>query len=143
MPGLNIRAMANTAIQAVNPDVTVMILRSTGSTTDASGHRTGTYTPVYARAQVQATSYNDRIMLDSLNIQGVSRIVYLEAAVVGIIRIDKAGGDQIVFPPGLMPEDTPNPVTGKAPVWLVTHVLEVYSSGWRKVSCTLQDSFSP
>lgn len=142
MPGLNLRGIANAAIQSVNPDVIVTIMRSTGSTTDEAGTQTPTYEPMSARAQVQPTSYNDRNMLDGLNIQGVSRIVYLEGDVTGIIRIDERGGDQIVFPAGLMPEDAPDPVTGKAPIWQVTAVLEAYASGWRKCSVTLQASYS-
>lgn len=142
MPGLNLRAIANNAIQGVNPDVIVTIMRSTGSTTNAAGQRTPTYEPMSARAQVQPTSYNDRVTLDGLNIQGVSRIVYLEAAVTGIIRIDKVGGDQIVFPANLMPEDRPDPVTGAQKVWQVTAVLEAYASGWRKCSCTMQASYT-
>lgn len=142
MPGLNLRAIANSAIQGVNPDVIVTIMRSTGYTTDGSGKRTPTFEPMSARAQVQPTSYNDRNMLDGLNIQGVSRIVYLEAAVTGVIRIDKKGGDQIIFPANLMPEDAPDPVTGAPKVWQVTTILEAYASGWRKCACTMQNSFT-
>ena len=128
--------------KGINPDVIVTIQRSIGYTTNAAGQRVPTYVPMSARAQVQPTSYNDRVTLDGLNIQGVSRIVYLEAAVTGIIRIDKKGGDQIIFPASLMPEDAPDPVTGNQKVWQVTAILEAYASGWRKCSCTMQNSYS-
>lgn len=140
MPGLNLRGIANRAIQGVNPNVLVEILRSTGYTTDDSGNRTPTFESIYASVQVQPVSYSDRAQLDGLNIQGVSRIVYLSAAVVGVIRIQQKGGDQIIFPLNLMPEDAPDPDTGLAPVWQITAVLEAYASGWRKCSCTLQSA---
>jgi len=142
MPGINLRGIANRAIQRVNPDVMVTINRSTGYEINDAGTQIPTYEEMTARAQVQPTSYSDQQKLDGLNIQGVSRIVYLEADVAGIIRIDKRGGDQIVFPAGLMPEDAPDPVTGNPPVWQVTSVLEAYASGWRKCSVTLQASYS-
>lgn len=140
MPGLNLRGIANRAIQPVNPNVYATILRSTGYTIDGSGNRTPTFDTIYASVQVQSVSYSDRAQLDGLNIQGVSRIVYLSADVVGVIRIQQKGGDQIIFPLSLMPEDAPDPDTGLAPVWQITAVLEAYASGWRKCSCTLQSA---
>lgn len=143
MPGPNLRGIANAAIQSINPDTIVTILRATGTTKDSNGNRTPTYEPYQARAQVQSASYSDRAQLDGLQITGITRVVYLEAAVATAIRIQKTGGDAMVFPPGVMPEDIPDPVTGRSPLWQITAVLEAYGSIWRKVAVTLQATYSP
>lgn len=137
MPGLNLRNIANGAIQGLNPNVMATIRRSTGYTTDASGKRTPTFQDITIAVQIQPISTGDMQKLDNLNIQGVHRAIYVSAEVEAMIRVDKKGGDQIIFAPGVMPEDNDS-----ATKWIVSAVLEVYQSGWRKVACTLQASYS-
>ncbi|MGE8129011.1 hypothetical protein ACQKQD_18720 [Methylobacterium sp. NPDC080182] len=137
MPGLNLRNIANSAIQGLNPNVTATIRRAGTYTTDASGKRTPTFTEITVPVQIQPITTGDMQKLDNLNIQGVHRAIYVSAEVEAMIRVDKKGGDQIVFPQGVMPEDNDNTTR-----WIVSAVLEVYQSGWRKVAITLQNSYS-
>lgn len=126
---LNIRGVANAAIQAINPDVACELWHSTGATTAASGKRT----PVYAKSpisvQEQALEFSDLQQLDSLNIQGVRRAVYVSEQVMSVVRVHRQGGDLLVFPSGTLPEGT---------TWLAVHVLERWPA-WCKVVITLQD----
>jgi hypothetical protein len=137
MPGLNLRNIANGAIQGLNPNVIATIRRSTGYTTDASGKRIPSFTEITVPVQIQPITTGDMQKLDNLNIQGVHRAIYVSAEVEAMIRVDKKGGDQILFPRGVMPEDNDN-----ATRWIVSAVLEVYQSGWRKCAITLQNSYS-
>lgn len=137
MPGLNLRNIANSAIQGLNPNVIATIRRSAGYTTDPSGKRVPSFTEITVPVQIQPITTGDMQKLDNLNIQGVHRAIYVSAEVEAMIRVDKKGGDQIVFPRGVMPEDNDNTTR-----WIVSAVLEVYQSGWRKVAITLQNSYS-
>lgn len=126
---INVRAIANKAVQAINPDVIANLLRSTGYTTAPTGKRTPTYATAPVVVQVQALAYSDLQQLDSLNIQGVRRAIYLQTQVMSVVRVQQAGGDLIVFADGTLPEGT---------TWLAVHVLERWST-WCKVAITLQD----
>ncbi|MBN6824636.1 hypothetical protein JRF84_34305 [Methylobacterium organophilum] len=137
MPGLNLRNIANGAIQGLNPNVIATVRRAAGYTTDASGKRTPSFTEIVVPVQIQPITTGDMQKLDNLNIQGVHRAIYVSAEVEAMIRVDKKGGDQIVFPRGVMPEDNDNTTR-----WIVSAVLEVYQSGWRKCAITLQNSYS-
>lgn len=134
---MNLRALANRLTARVNPNVPAVIRRSTGYTTSASGTRTPTYTDLPVQVQVQPASTGDIQKLDALNIQGVHRVIYISAEVEAMIRVDKKGGDQIVFEAGIMPEDD------QSTRWIVSAVLEVYGHQWRKCAITLQNSYTP
>lgn len=126
---INIRGIANAAIQTVNPDVTVTVRRSAGSTSYPGGVRTPNYTDSSGVVQVQALAYGDIRQLDSLNIQGTRRAIYVTGPLFGLIRAAQKGGDILVFAPGTLPEgDT----------WLCVHVLENWPT-WTKIAITLQD----
>lgn len=125
---LNIRGIANRAVQAINPDVSCELWHSTGSTTLASGKRTPNYSKSRIKVQPQALSYSDLQQLDGLNIQGVRRAIYASAQVMSVVRVQQQGGDLLVFPAGTFPEGT---------TWLAAHVLERWPA-WCKVAITLQ-----
>jgi hypothetical protein len=124
---VNLHGIVSGHVSAVNPWVLVSIQRSTGYTTDSSGHRIPAYaSPEYIKAQVQALQYNDIAQVDGLNIQGERRAMYLDGNWDGIQRADGKGGDIITMPDGTR--------------WLVAMVLENWASvdGWVKVACTRQ-----
>lgn len=125
---MNLHSIVRTAIGAVNPEIIVSVQRSTGSTTNAAGHRVPTYAdPVEVRAQKQSLQYNDLVQLDGLNIQGKRAALYIEGNWEGVVRTDGKGGDLITMCDGS--------------VWLVALVLEDWGGreGWVKVAITLQN----
>lgn len=127
---MNLHGIASGIIGAVNPFVTVTLRRSTGYTTSPDGDRVPTYTQISGvQVQVQALSYSDIQQMDSLNIQGVRRAIYVGSEVEGLVRVGKEGGDLLTFPTGALPEGD---------IWLAAHVLEAWPT-WRKVAITLQN----
>lgn len=128
---MNLHGIVSSAIATVNPFVPVELLHSTGYATSPSGKRTPAYAePVTINVQVQALTYSDLRQLDSLNIQGVRRAVYLDGYALAVVRNLKAGGDLMIFQPGVFVEGTH---------WLVAHVLEQWPD-WYKVAITLQET---
>lgn len=125
---INVRGIANSMTQSVNPNVDCERWQSTGSTTAVTGKRTPTYAKARITVQAQALSYSDLQQLDGLNIQGVRRAVYCSAQVMSVVRVQQVGGDLLVFPSGVFPEGT---------TWLAVHVLERWPT-WCKVALTLQ-----
>jgi len=126
---MNLHGIVAPFIGTINPNVTATVKRSTGSTTNPDGSRVPTYDTFAIVAQVQALTYTDIVQLDSLNIQGVRRAIYLTGNVMALVRVDRRGGDLIVFPDGTLPEGN---------TWLAAMVLEQWPD-WVKVAITLQD----
>lgn len=133
---MNLRAIANRATQRINPNVSATIMRSDGYTTDDDGKRVPKFTPLPLQVQVQPASTGDIQKLEALNIQGVHRVIYISAEVEAMIRVDKKGGDQIIFEAGIMPEDD------QKTRWIISVVLEVWGHDWRKCAITLQNSYT-
>lgn len=117
-------------ISAVNPLVAVVLQASTGaSTTAPDGSRTPTYAaPVTLQGQVQPISTGDIRHLESLNIQGVNRAIYLEGDVSGLVRTTGQGGDLLTLTDGS--------------VYLVKAVLEQWPN-WAKCAVVLQQTLQP
>lgn len=125
---MNLRALANSITQAVNPNVPATLQISTGYTTSPRGARTPSYAaPVTVQAQVQALTFRDITQIDGLNLQGTRRAIYLYGDVEGLVRVSQKGGDLITL------TDGPN-----AGVWLVAMVLETWPD-FCKVVATLQN----
>lgn len=122
---MNVRQLANSAITAVNPNIVVSVLKSTGYTVDANRRQVPSYAAaVTGPAQVQALSGSDLKQLEGLNIQGVMRAIYLRGVLAGVIRPSNTGGDLIL-------------IDGQK--WLVVKVLEPWA-GWTKAVIVLQES---
>lgn len=126
---INVRAIANSAIQVVNPDVAAELWKNMSYETASTGKRTPVYRKLPITVQVQALGYSDLQQLDGLNIQGVRRKIYVRNQVASVIRVRQKGGDLVVFPKGVLPEGT---------TWLAAHVLERWTK-WCTVAITLQD----
>jgi hypothetical protein len=125
---MNLHAIVRGPISAVNPDVTGRVYVSTGNSTQTSGKRT----PTYQRyddigMQVQPLSMQDvgRLeQMDSINLEGVMRAVYVNGAPKGIDRAEMKGGDVLYF---------------LSNYWLVVAVLEPWDvAGWTKVGAAKQ-----
>lgn len=122
---MNIRQLANSAITAINPNIVVSVLKSTGYTVDANRRQVPSYAAaVTGPAQVQALSGSDLKQLEGLNIQGVMRAIYLRGVLAGVIRPSNTGGDLILI------DDQK---------WLVVKVLEPWPN-WTKAVIVLQES---
>lgn len=131
---INLRGIANSVTQVLNPNVFAQLWSSTGATTSESFKRTPNYSKSTIVIQLQAMDDEDLKQMDSLNIQGVHRKVYCTPQVLAAIRVDRKGGDLLVFNIGICPEGT---------TWLCTHVLERWSN-WCTFAITLQnDNLSP
>jgi len=127
---MNLRKLANSVTQNVNPNQIVTWQPSSGSyTTAADGTRTPARGSSSVEVQIQPVSGSDLALVDSLNIQGVLRTVYIYGNAQGIVRVDTLGGDLFVFPeiPG-----------GTDRTWKVNQVMETWPD-WSKVVVTLQN----
>lgn len=122
---MDLRGIANGVSSTVNQNELVSVSRSTGFTVGAGGRQVPTYAaPVNGFAQVQALDGDELKQLDSLNIQGVVRAIYLRGALAGVIRPNQTGGDLVKRKNG-------------AETWLVVKVLEQWPD-WVKAAIQLQ-----
>ncbi len=124
---MQLRALANFALQAVNADQQITWLQSTGYTLDqTTGSATPTYSTQVVSGQVQPLPTDRLQQLANLNIQGVLRQVYLKGAVASAVREDGTGGDLLQFP-----ENPGAPVRS----WLVVLVDEQWTDFCRVTVC--------
>lgn len=130
---MDLRGLANNVSNAVNPNVIVSVIASTGATDGTAGNgykQTPTYAaPVIGPAQIQALDSVDLKQLDGLNLQGVLKAIYLRGALAGVVRPDSKGGDIVT-------------VAAPAPAiyigtWLVVKVFESWPL-WTKCAINRQ-----
>lgn len=95
---MNLRATANSRTQTINPNLVIELLRSNGYTVGPAFKQIPAFISVSGEAQIQALSGKDLMHLNNMNIQGVSRKVYLYGNWMGVVRSDEKGGDVLVFP---------------------------------------------
>lgn len=120
---MNLRAIANAATQAINPNTPVILKKSAGYTIDpATRKQVPAYAETPGSANIQALSSDDVNQLQGLNIQGTVRAAYLYGDVVGVVRPDQKGGDILAF---------------SGQLWLVVKVLETWPD-WCKVVINYQ-----
>ena len=125
---MNLRALANAATSAVNPNQPAILRLCTGYATSASGVQAPTYAPdANVIAQVQDLSQKDVQHLASMNIQGSQKVLFLNGEVGGMRRPAGKGPDIVILNPGASQE-----------TWLVTAVLEQWGTTWCKVAVTQQ-----
>lgn len=126
---MNLHGMASGAIASVNPMIagTVYTSQNQGTVTTLGGRRYPIYTAYPQTLQVQAISERELQHLETLNIGGVLRKVYLFGDWNSVNRINLSGGDLITF-------------YGK--LWLVKHVFETWPD-WSSVAVTLQENMVP
>jgi hypothetical protein len=122
---MNLHAIVTNIISQVNPPQVATLLTSTGYATNADGTRVPGYlAPLVLSAQVQALTAKEVQHLDSLNIQGIMRGVYLNGSIEGANRRLVKGGDLLKF---------------GGQTWLVVQVLETWDTdGWCKVAVAMQ-----
>lgn len=133
---MNLHGIVAPIISVVNPMTKVIVKFSTGYTTDAEGKQIPSYDDVPMEAQVQALSFKDLTQIEGLNINGTKRAIYLHGDVDVVSRLQRSGGDLIVFP-----SDSNVPPHLLGTIWLVSQALETWPD-WCKVAATLQNEKS-
>lgn len=129
---MDLRLLANSVTQNVNPNISATLIQNTGYTTDDAGKRTPTTTSTSVTIQVQAVDQGLLEHTDALNLEGVMRSVYLYQQAQGVVRNTAQGGDVLQFPLTF---------GGANKNWLVTHVVEDWHSSdaqWQHLIVTLQ-----
>jgi hypothetical protein len=138
---INIHAIANAAIQVINPDIDIILRRSSGFTLLPDGSQTPLYEadlPIKAQVQVETPeTFRQSPTLGvshergvGLAVQPIRRSVYIAGVTNGIDRGLALGGDLMIFPefPGQADR-----------IWLVTQVQEPWNGVWTRCVVTLQD----
>lgn len=95
---MDLHGMARGQVSAVNPETAAVLYQSTGYLTNADGSRSPQYQITSANLQVQALSTDDLKHVNSLNITGIVRKVYLPGSQwSSVVRAALRGGDIFVF----------------------------------------------
>ena len=125
----NLRAIANSVTRSINPNIPATLFVSVGDTVVNFKQVPG-YNQAAVLAQVQPLSSKDVWLLNSLNIQGAEKAVYLNGTALAINRVKQLGGDLLVFAAGVVPEGT---------TWKILASLEQWGTTWCKIAVILQD----
>lgn len=120
---INVRAIANRAIQCINPNVTAVLMANEGFDTDDSGYQVPKYSEHSISMQLQSLSTQDLEHLNLINQQGQFIYGYAKGQIEAIRRVTQKGADKIRFTAYS---------ESKEADWLVTKVIESYSD-WVKV----------
>ena len=121
---MDLRGIANTVSDTVNPNILVTVKASTGYTIGSGLKQAPTYAaPVAGFAQVQALTAADLRHLDGLNIQGATKSIILRGELNAIVRVNSQGGDIVTIGPQ---------------TWLTVAVLEQWPL-WSRCAIQLQD----
>lgn len=124
---MNLRAIANTAIQPINQNISVVVRLPNGFTKDpATLRQVPAFIDQTVQGNVQALDGDDLKQIAGLNMQGQIRAVYLYGAVAGLVRPDAQPSAELVFAHG-----------GLSGTWGVFKVLETWQN-WCKVAVVYQ-----
>jgi len=122
---MDLRSIANSVTETVNPNIAVTVQASTGYTIGAGLKQVPSYAePVSGFAQVQALTQADLRHLDGLNIQGATQSIILRGALCAVVRNNAKGGDLVQF---------------NGQTWLTVAILENWPL-WTRAALTLQVS---
>ena len=124
---MNLREIANSAIQVINPDQTITWKRSTGWQI-VNYQQVTTYEEIECLGNVQALSDEQLHHVNDLNISGVMRSVYLSQNAMGVSFRQIRGGDILTFREFEDVEPTK---------WKVVHSAETWDN-WCHVICVQQ-----
>ena len=134
---INVRGLANGAIQVVNPNIDALYAASNGYVYNAAGKRTASYladVPVIIQAQAAKSSQLKHV--ENLNAQSVYKNVWMWGNAQGVVRPDAKGGDLLRF--RIVPTSAPPLVH----TWLVVLVLETWPE-WCSLIVCLQTDGAP
>jgi hypothetical protein len=121
---MDLRGIANTVSDTVNPNISVTVKASTGYAIGSGLKQVPSYAaPVTGFAQVQALTAADLRHLDGLNIQGATKSIILRGELNAIVRVNSQGGDIVII---------------GTQTWLTVAVLEQWPL-WSRCAIQLQD----
>lgn len=130
---MNLRGIANNAIQGINPNIPVVVRLPAGYTIDPlTRKQVPAYTDTPAKGQLQALDGDDLKQIAGLNIQGTIRAMYLYGSLAGVIRPDGSPQSHVVFASN-------EAGVVKSREWGVFKVLESWQT-WCKVAIVYQES---
>lgn len=125
---MNLRGIANQAIQTVNPNISIVVSVPNGYTIDpATLIQIPAFTTQNTYGNVQALDNDDLKQIAGLNMQGQLRAVYLYGAVAGLVKPNAQPSAVLTFAHGGLSGD-----------WGVFKVLETWQN-WCKVAVVYQD----
>lgn len=121
---MDLFSMVTPAISFINPDEPVQVRRFSGYTIGAGRKQVPSYAAaVDYTAQVQDLSSADLKLIDGLNIQGTTSVIYLRGSLSAASQPDGKGGDLIMR--GSSFSET----------WLVVKIAERWSTFTRAIIC--------
>ncbi|UQZ10689.1 hypothetical protein M8G38_12860 [Providencia stuartii] len=120
---INVRSLANTAIQIVNKNIPAVLMTNEGYQTDDAGVNTAKFVNYDISVQLQSLSTQDLEHLGVINQQGQFIYGYARGQISALRRPKKKGADKMMFK--AYGEDEKSE-------WLVTQVIESYPT-WVKV----------
>lgn len=120
---MNLRSIANSAINAVNPNIPAILKINKGLKVDDTGRRISDFDEIEVMIQAQSMSTQDLALFDSLAQQGRMLNVYISGQIHALRRITQQGADKLVFT--AFGED-------KQSEWLIKSVAESFPN-WCKV----------
>ena len=129
---MNIRALANSATQLINPNVAATALKSTGSVTAADGSRAPTWQTSPVTIQAQGIPSKELQFLAGQGIAGVLRQVIAPGYWAAPQKAGGTGGDMFRFPehPG-----------GALRDWKIVQVKGMYE-GWTQAIVQMQTALA-
>lgn len=114
---INVRGLANMAIQTVNPNMPAVLRVNMGYQVAPGGVQTPVFDEFDVTIQAQSLSSQEKFNLDLINKQGEFISVYVAGAVHAIRRIEKQGSSELIFRPYGEETDA---------TWRVDQVMESY-----------------
>ena len=116
---MNLRNIANAAIQCINPDQEIVWKRSIGYTIDENYRQVPAYEEIICWGNVQSLGDEMLRQMNNLNLAGVMRSVYLSENAMGVSFRQIRGGDFLEFREYEGVEPT---------VWKVVHSAETWDN---------------
>lgn len=123
---MNLRAIANGATAAVNPNTAALLRLPDKYRTDDAGRRSSTFSDEPVTIQAQALSAAERQQFDGLLQQGQMLSVYVSGQFHVLRRIEGKGAEKLLF--AAYGESQPSE-------WLVKALLESWPNWCRVVVC--------
>lgn len=120
---INVRSLANIAIQVVNKNIPAVLMANEGYQTDDAGVNTAKFVNYDILVQLQSLSTQDLEHLGVINQQGQFIYGYARGQISALRRPKEKGADKMMFK--AYGEDEKSE-------WLVTQVIESYPT-WVKV----------
>ncbi|AYP69218.1 hypothetical protein Edno5_0012 [Edwardsiella phage Edno5] len=122
---MNIRSLANRAIQRVNPNITAVLKKYAGETIGPGCKPIPSYLPDQnVTIQLQPLSKGDLQHVDGLNIQGLVKSIHVYGNYFSVQRELEQGGDLFII---------------DGHTWLVVEPIELWDS-WCRLIVNLQVS---